>query len=103
MTILRVDTEAMATAATKIDGAIEEINGLLARLRGDVDAMLGSWSGPAADAHRELHVRFDRDANVINTSLAEMHGALVRTHVTYVQQERQQSSDHIVLSDQIRS
>lgn len=103
MTILRVDTEAMAAAAAKIDGAREEINALLGRLRGDVDVLLASWSGPAAEAHLAMHQRFDRDANAILTSLGEMHAGLLRTHATYVQQEGEQRVDHVVLSDQIRS
>ena len=103
MTILRVDTEVMASAAGRIERALGEIEALMGRLHGDVADLLSAWSGPAATAHRAMHERFDHDAATIATSLSEMHAALVRTHATYVQQETEQSSDHVVLSDQILS
>lgn len=103
MAILRVDTEAMASGAARIETALTEIDGLMRRLTSDVNDMLAAWSGPAADAHRELHLRFQTDATTIHSSLAEMHSALQRTHGTYVQQESAQRADQVQMSNQIHS
>jgi WXG100 family type VII secretion target len=103
MAVLQVDTDAMAAGAAKVQGAVEDIDALLTQLRGDVDTMLGAWRGPAADAHRSMHERFQADAATIRNSLAEMQSALVRTRAIYLAQEGEQTNDHVVLSDQIRT
>lgn len=102
MATLHVDTDAMAAGAAKVQDAIEQIDGLLTQLRGDADAMLSAWSGPAADAHRSMHERFQGDAATIRNSLAEMHSALLRTRAIYLAQEGEQTSDHNVMTNQIR-
>jgi WXG100 family type VII secretion target len=95
VSVLRVETAIMASAAGRIGEAAERIDKLLAKLATDVDTMLAAWSGPAADAHRDMHERFLRDATAINTSLREMQDALLRTRRTYVTQETEQRADHV--------
>jgi WXG100 family type VII secretion target len=101
MAVLRVDTEVMATSAGKIASAIEDIDNVLVLLNSDVNEMLGGWGGDAADAHRNLHMRFQDDASKIRNSLLEIYNALSRTHATYVTQEQEQSNDHVVAANQI--
>jgi hypothetical protein len=50
-----------------------------------------------------MHERFQADAATIRNSLAEMQSALVRTRAIYLAQEGEQTNDHVVLSDQIRT
>jgi WXG100 family type VII secretion target len=103
MAVLHVDTEVMAAGAATMQQAIEDFDALMTGLRGDVDTMLGAWRGAGADAHRSMHERFQRDASAIRTSLAEMHGALVRTRAIYLAQESEQTSDHVTMTEQIRA
>jgi WXG100 family type VII secretion target len=101
MAILRVDTDVMATSATRIGDAIDEIDGVLTLLNGDVNDMLAGWSGDAADAHRDMHIRFQNDALRINNSLTTIYEALLRTHATYVTQEADQTTDGATSAGQI--
>lgn len=84
----------MAAAAGRIGEAVERIDGLLGKMVTDVDNMLAAWSGPAANAHKDMHERFVTDANTINKSLREMQDALLRTHRAYTVQESEQTDDH---------
>jgi WXG100 family type VII secretion target len=101
MAVLRVDTEVMASSATKIASAIDDIDNVLVLLNNDVNEMLGGWGGDAADAHRDMHLRFQGDASKIRNSLLEIYNALSRTHATYVTQELEQTDDHVVAANQI--
>lgn len=101
MTVLRVNTEIMAASASKIENAIDDIGNVLNLLNNDVNAMLDAWQGEAADAHRDMHVRFQKDASVIRNSLSEMCSSLLRTHSIYVAQETEQHGDQVAMSSQI--
>ena len=63
--------------------------------------MLGGWRGNGADAHRDLHARYDADVVAINRNLREMQAALQKTHSLYVTQETEQNSDHTVMRNTI--
>jgi WXG100 family type VII secretion target len=103
MSFLRVDTEVMAAGATKIQNTIDDIDHVLNLLNNDVNTMLSSWAGDAADAHAKMHDRFAGDARTIRNSLAEMCSALLRTHAIYVAQEGEQNADQVTMSGQILS
>jgi WXG100 family type VII secretion target len=96
-----VDTDAMAAAAGKIGVAAEQLDALLSKMRADVNEMLAGWSGAGASAHRDLHARYEADVVAINTNLREMQAALQQTHQLYVQQETEQSGDHISMRNKI--
>jgi len=96
-----VDTEAMASAASKIGIAAERIDDILAKIRDDVATMLGGWQSDGATAHEDMHRRFDQDVVTINTNLREMQEALQNTHQLYVQQETLQNSDHVNFRNRI--
>ena len=103
MAVLHVDTEIMAAGAAKMQQAIDDFDALMTGLRGDVDTMLSAWRGAGADAHRAMHERFQSDAGTIRTSLAEMHSALLRTRAIYLAQESEQTSDHVIMTEQIQA
>lgn len=103
MTILRVSTELIASGASRIQNALDDIDNVLTLLGGDVNTMLSAWSGDAASAHTKMHERFGKDAATIRNSLVEMRNALLRTHAIYSNQESEQSSDHAVMTGQIQS
>lgn len=96
-----VDTETMASGAARIGVATERIDDLLNRMRADVNEMLGGWSGDGADAHRQLHARYEADVVAINRALREMQDALMQTHSIYVRQETAQHGDHVSMRGQI--
>jgi ESAT-6 family protein len=96
-----VDTDAMASSAGKVAVAAEHIDALLTKMRTDINEMLGGWSGNGANAHKDLHERYENDVRTINTTLREIHEALLQTHRTYTHQENAQRSDHVVMRNQM--
>lgn len=96
-----VDTEAMARGAAMIGVAAEQLDAMLTAMRNDVNDMLAGWSGEGADAHRDLHQRYEGDVVAINTNLRQMQAALQQTHDLYVRQELEQHGDHVSMRSQI--
>jgi len=96
-----VNTEAMASAASKIGLAAEQIDNVLGKIRADVATMLSGWQSDGATAHKNMHSRFDEDVVTINTNLREMQAALQNTHQLYTQQESMQNSDHVGMRNTI--
>jgi len=77
------------------------VQGLIQTLRGEVEAVLGSWQGSAAGAFAQVHEAFETQAQKINTALDGMHTALVSTHATYSTQESDQTSTFNTMSGNI--
>jgi WXG100 family type VII secretion target len=98
---VKVDLDVMATSADKVATAIEEANSILAAMGADVAELFGSWGGPAADAHGDMHERFTDGAALVLGSLAEMQRALLHTRKVYGDQENAQQGDHIAMSNEI--
>ncbi len=103
MSYLRVSPELIASGASRIQNALDDIDNVLSLLSGDVQNMLSAWSGDAASAHKKLHDGFAEDAATIRNSLTEMRTALLRTYAIYSNQEAEQTSDHAVMTGQIQS
>ncbi|WP_375500235.1 WXG100 family type VII secretion target [uncultured Jatrophihabitans sp.] len=98
-----VDTDAMQRSAGQIGAAAEQLDALLSKMRTDVNEMLSGWSGAGASAHRDLHARYEADVVAINKNLRQMQAALQRTHGLYVNQENEQSGDHVAMRTTINS
>lgn len=95
--------EAMAQGAAKVDEAHSQITSHIANLRTVVDTMLGGWRGEAATAFTQVHAAFEQQATKINTSLRQMHEALLATHRTYGTQESDQTQSLSGLAGQINA
>ena len=93
--------EAMAQGAAKVEDAHSQITAHLSNLRSVVDTMMGGWRGEAASAFTQVHAAFEQQANRINTSLQQMHEALMSTHRTYGTQESEQTQTLSGLAGQI--
>lgn len=96
-----VDTELMASGAAKVGLAAEQIDAVLGAMRKDVNDMLRGWRSDGANAHRDLHERYERDVLAINRALRDIQVALEQTHALYVRQETEQHGDHIVMRNTI--
>lgn len=95
------DQEAMAHGAAKVGEAAARIQGVLGRLRAEVDTMMGGWRGEAAAAFMQVHGAFEEQADRINNALHHMHEALLATHRTYGAQESTQTHTLTGLAGQI--
>lgn len=93
--------ESMAQGAAKVDEAASQIQSLISALRGEVETMMGGWSGEAANAFIGVHEAFESQANRINNALRQMHEALVSTNSTYTNQESTQTQTLSGLAGQI--
>lgn len=95
--------EAMQQGAVKVDDAASQIQGHISNLRSEVETMMGAWKGEAATAFIGVHESFEQQAGKINTSLRQMHEALVSTHRTYGTQESTQTETLSGLAGKINS
>lgn len=96
-----VSQEAMARGAARVDDAANELHRTVARLRSDVDAMLGGWSGEAATSFVAVHQAFEEQAARITGALRRMHAALASTQRTYAAQESAQARSLTALARRI--
>jgi WXG100 family type VII secretion target len=91
----------MAKGAAAVDEASAQIDGLLKKLDGEIQAMFGGWSSQAQRSFATLHANWVSQQNKLVVSLREMHEALVATSKTYERQESEQANAFAHVSNQL--
>ena len=85
-------TEAMAQAARDIGTAQEGVRAELARLRGSLTALEGSWDSSAAARFAALMARWDTNAERLSGSLSRIGDAVRSSGLAYQAQEDEESA-----------
>jgi len=83
--------EAMAQASRDVTTAQEDVRAELARLRGNLTALQGSWDSAAYVRFVELMSRWDTNAERLSTSLRDIGDAIRSSGLAYQAQEDQES------------
>lgn len=91
-------TEAMAQAGRDVATAQEEVRSELARLRGSLTALQGSWDSSAYVRFVELMTRWDSGAERLSTSLRGIGDAIRTSGRAYEAQEDQESAQISTIS-----
>ena len=87
----RITTEEMRAYAVRIDQVNRDIQTELARVKGVVGALEGTWRGEARTAYALLQKRWDDDAAALNAILGEISRAIDGTSRAYGQAEQEQA------------
>jgi WXG100 family type VII secretion target len=84
-------TEAMSQASRDVTTAQENVRAELARLRGNLTALQGSWDSTAYLRFVALMSRWDTNAERLSTSLRGIGDAIRSSGLAYQAQEDQES------------
>jgi WXG100 family type VII secretion target len=92
------DRSLMAKAATQVDTAVGDIQGLQGRLSGAHDTMMAGWQGSAASAFTNAFAEFNADFTKVITALNNLGDKLRASGVNYntVEEANQSSSNKII-------
>ncbi len=83
MSQMKTTVETMHVTAGKVDQLTLEIKALLDQLRGDVQAVGGSWEGAAAIAFQNVMTRWDGSANKLQLALGSIGDAIKSSGTAY--------------------
>lgn len=83
MSQMKTTVETMQVTAAKVDGLTVEIKSLLDQLRGDVQAVGGSWEGAAAVAFQSVMDRWDTSANKLQLALVSIGDSIKSSGTAY--------------------
>lgn len=83
------DRAAMAKAAQQVEAKTQEIHALQKRLGGQVQELMVSWKGNAANAFRGGYQQFDREFEKVKQGLDQIHDSLVHTQRAYTVREQE--------------
>jgi WXG100 family type VII secretion target len=88
MTVIKIDSDAVSSAATAVTGNIARLQSEVATLHSQLTALQGSWAGPASLAFQNVvsqwhrtQQQVERDLTAITTALsaAARHYAEIET------------------------
>lgn len=85
-------TEEMERASTHVRSVNDTVQNDLRALRNQLEPLRGTWKGMAAVRFAELMVRWDTDAQQLNTALRSISEAIHSSATTYRAQDEAQSS-----------
>lgn len=91
-------TEAMGQAGRDVATAQQDVRAELARLRGSLTALQGSWDSSAYQRFVELMARWDTNAERLSRSLSDIGDAIRSTGLAYEAQEDQESAQISTIS-----
>ncbi|RVW11563.1 WXG100 family type VII secretion target [Prescottella agglutinans] len=73
----------MGAASTQLDTMKDELDGLLKRVRSEVDGIRGGWQGGAAIAFHNLMEQWENSSNKINDALRSISENLKSNSVKF--------------------
>lgn len=85
-----VDRAEMTKAAGQIDTALGTISNAQRTLGSNVQGLMATWKGNAANAFLKAFTEFDQQFSVVLSELEGIHGKLTDTQATYTQNEAAQ-------------
>lgn len=83
-----VDRAAMATAATQLQDAVDDVKAQQARLTSAHGTMMGSWTGEAASAFTSAYESFNSDFTKVINAMEGIQTRLVGTRANYEASEQ---------------
>jgi len=86
---LKVNHEAMATAAQTIEEKANIIKGLQVTLDGHRGELMAGWGGEAAMTFNQVHDEFNTDFTQVLSALQAMYEKLTHLKLQYVTQEEE--------------
>ena len=92
------DRQLMAQAATQVDSAVEQIQGLQSNLASAHDSLMGGWKGAAASTFTSAYGEFNVDFGKVIQALDRLGAKLRQSGANYttVEAANQSSANKIV-------
>jgi WXG100 family type VII secretion target len=87
MTLIRIDSDAVSSAATSITANIGRLQGEVATLHSQLTALQGSWQGPAAGAFQNVVSNWHRTQQQVERDLSAITHALAQAARHYAEIE----------------
>jgi len=87
MTLIRVDSEAVSSAATSISANISRLQSEVATLHSQLTALQGSWAGPASTAFQNVVSQWHRTQQQVERDLSAITHALTQAARHYAELE----------------
>lgn len=87
------DAQMMESAAAQIHEVKDNIKHVVSTLQSQIDPVLQSWEGGAADVFKKLMVKFTENVDKINAELATIGENIQETGRDNVQNDEMQSSE----------
>ncbi|GAA0389178.1 hypothetical protein GCM10009541_35290 [Micromonospora gifhornensis] len=84
--------EGMRAAAQQFAAKADEFTSANRSVAGQVDVLMASWTGPAAQGYRSAMEQWGQSFNEVIRALREMQGQMERTRAGYNQAEDEASS-----------
>jgi WXG100 family type VII secretion target len=92
------NAQLMAQAATQVESAVQEIQGLQSNLNSSHDTMMAGWQGPAASTFTSAFTAFNNDFNKVIQALDNLGVKLRQSGANYttIEEANRTSSSKIL-------
>lgn len=90
--MVQTSVEVMHSTALKVEDLRGDIDGLLKLLKGDVQAVAGSWHGTASTSFMGVMSNWDTSANKLSVALQGINEAIRASGTGYDTSEQQNTS-----------
>lgn len=99
----QVDRAEMTKAAGQLEGALGKVSGTQRNLGSNVQGLMATWRGNAAQAFARAFTEFDSQFTVVINEMEQLHGKLVDTQLSYSQNEQQQEESTSAILNALNS
>ena len=83
MSAFRVDRDELIDAVDRLQRFEQRMQGALEDADREVNRLHATWSGTAAEGHREVHARWRRGCEDMHAALTTMRSAAIAAHDNY--------------------